>query len=147
MWTAGIQMKWICDHHSESQFKQLRNSPEKKKVFGGFSGIRTRGLCVRAAVLCQLSNEESYTGFESRWSSITQLLKLRFTAKVTYSFISKYKLHPTCLLINLWCANLKGAVTKFAKADNWSKQGTFSYKQGPNRIGIAANLRCNKSYT
>ena len=24
MWTAGIQMKWICDHRSESQFKQLR---------------------------------------------------------------------------------------------------------------------------
>ena len=25
MWTAGIQMKWISDHRSESQFKQLRN--------------------------------------------------------------------------------------------------------------------------
>ena len=24
MWTAGIQMKWVCDHRSESQFKQLR---------------------------------------------------------------------------------------------------------------------------
>ena len=23
MWTAGIQMKWVCDHRSESQFKQL----------------------------------------------------------------------------------------------------------------------------
>ena len=22
MWTAGIQMKWVCDHRSESQFKQ-----------------------------------------------------------------------------------------------------------------------------
>ena len=51
MWTAGIQMKWVCDHRSESQFKQLRNSP--KKVFRGFNGIRTRGLCVSAAVLYQ----------------------------------------------------------------------------------------------
>ena len=52
MWTAGIQMKWVCDHRSESQFKQLRKSP-KKKGFRGFSGIRTRGLCVSAAVLYQ----------------------------------------------------------------------------------------------
>ena len=22
MWTAGIQMKWVCDHRSESQFEQ-----------------------------------------------------------------------------------------------------------------------------
>ena len=29
MWTAGIQMKWVCDHRSESQFKQLRKSPKK----------------------------------------------------------------------------------------------------------------------
>ena len=40
MWTAVIQMKWICDHRSESQSKQLRNSP--KKSFRGFNGIRTR---------------------------------------------------------------------------------------------------------
>ena len=24
MWTAGIQMKWVCDHRNESQFKELR---------------------------------------------------------------------------------------------------------------------------
>ena len=54
-------MKWICDHRSESQFKQLRNSP-KKGGFRGFKGIRTRGLCVRAAVLYQLSYEDPYTG-------------------------------------------------------------------------------------
>ena len=34
MRTAGTQMKWVCDHRSESQFKQLRNSP-KKRFFGG----------------------------------------------------------------------------------------------------------------
>ena len=61
MWTAGIQMKWVCDHRSESQFKQLRKA-RKKKVFRGFNGIRTRGLCVSAAVLSQLSYEDPYTG-------------------------------------------------------------------------------------
>ena len=35
MWTTGIQMKWIRDHRSESQFKQLRNSPKKS-----FSGLQ-----------------------------------------------------------------------------------------------------------
>ena len=30
MWTVGIQMKWVCDHRSESQFKQLRQSPKKR---------------------------------------------------------------------------------------------------------------------
>ena len=35
MWTAGIQVKWICDHRGESQFKQLRNSPKKS-----FSGLQ-----------------------------------------------------------------------------------------------------------
>ena len=29
MWTAGIQMKWVCDHRSESQLKQLRKRPKK----------------------------------------------------------------------------------------------------------------------
>ena len=29
-------MNWVCDHRSESQFKQLRKSP-KKKVFRGFN--------------------------------------------------------------------------------------------------------------
>ena len=38
MWTAGIQMKWGCDH---------------RKGFRGFNGIRTRGLCVSATVLFQ----------------------------------------------------------------------------------------------
>ena len=30
VWTAGIQMKWVCVHRSESQFKQLRKSPKKR---------------------------------------------------------------------------------------------------------------------
>ena len=63
MWTAGIQMKWICDHRSELQSKQFRNSP--KKVFRGFNGIRTRGLCGRAAVLYHLSYEDPYSGKQS----------------------------------------------------------------------------------
>ena len=39
MWTAGIQMKWICDHRSESQFKELRNSPKKS-----FSGLQLSSM-------------------------------------------------------------------------------------------------------
>ena len=38
MWTAGIQMKWMCDHRSESQFKQLQNSL-KKRFFGASTGF------------------------------------------------------------------------------------------------------------
>ena len=30
MWTAAIQIKWVCDHRSESQFKQLRKSLKKR---------------------------------------------------------------------------------------------------------------------
>ena len=33
-----------------------------KKDFQGFNGIRTRGLCVSAAVLSQLSYEDPYAG-------------------------------------------------------------------------------------
>ena len=36
----------------------------RKKDFGGFNGIPTHGLCVRAAVLYQLSYEDPY--MESR---------------------------------------------------------------------------------
>ena len=34
----------------------------RKKVFRGFNGILTRGLCLRAAVLYQLSYKDPYTG-------------------------------------------------------------------------------------
>ena len=34
----------------------------RKKVFQGFNGIRTRGLCIHAAVLYQLNYEDPYTG-------------------------------------------------------------------------------------
>ena len=63
-----------------------KNSP--KKVFRGFNGIRTRGLCVSAVVLSQLSYEDPYTGGSPiYWAPeklffglFSQLLKLRFTA-------------------------------------------------------------------
>ena len=51
-----------CDHRS---YKDYRNCEvARKKVFRGFNGIRTRGLCVHAAVLYHLSYEDPYT--ESR---------------------------------------------------------------------------------
>ena len=43
----------------ESQFEQLRSGP--KKGFSCFNGLQTGGLCVRAAVLYQLSYEDPYT--------------------------------------------------------------------------------------
>ena len=58
MWTAGIQMKWVCDHRSESQFKQLRKSPKKISFCVSFlsrvdelnklAGLQHMGLlCIR----------------------------------------------------------------------------------------------------
>ena len=43
-----ILMKWICDHRSESQFKQLRNKVRK-------NGIRTRGMASAFAMQCSTS--------------------------------------------------------------------------------------------
>ena len=95
MWTAGIQMKWVCDHRSESQFKQLRKS-QKKKRFRGFNVIRTCGRCASAAVLYQPelwrpihwrpANLYPVEAPKSSFRAFSQLLKLRFTAMVTYSF-------------------------------------------------------------
>ena len=48
-------MTLICDYRSEIAWK---------KVFWGFNGIRTRGLCIHAAVLYQMSYKDPYT--ESR---------------------------------------------------------------------------------
>ena len=42
MWTAGIQMKWVCDHRSESQFRQLRKS-SKKKIIQDYSNVWSFG--------------------------------------------------------------------------------------------------------
>ena len=102
-WTAGIQMKWICDHRSESK-------QPPKKVSEGFNRIRTHSLCVRAAVLYQLSYEDPYTGGRSIYwvhqpmKGMKHIMKCcelleyklplpcnhrsesRFTAMVTYSF-------------------------------------------------------------
>ena len=63
MWTAGIQMKWICDHRSESQFKQLRNSP-KKRFFGASTGFEPVASALALQCSTSLSYEDPYT--ESR---------------------------------------------------------------------------------
>ena len=99
MWTAGIQMNWVCDHHSESQFKPLRKA--RKKGFWGINGIRTHGLCVSAAVLYQpelwrpmywsaalTQRPRVRVPLKPRnpfFRAFSHLLKLRFTAMVTYS--------------------------------------------------------------
>ena len=73
-------MKWICDHRSESQFKQMRKIA-RKKSFSGNSNEMSSG-----------SNPVEISGYFS------QLLKLRFIAMVTYSFHSvvnvRYELPP-----------------------------------------------------
>ena len=48
--TAGIQMKWVCDHRSESQFKQLRKSP-KKRISGLQRDSSPWPLCYRCSAL------------------------------------------------------------------------------------------------
>ena len=61
MWTAGIQMKWVCDHRSESQFKQLRKSPEKKD-FGASTGFESVASALALQCSTSLSYEDPYTG-------------------------------------------------------------------------------------
>ena len=54
-------VKTICDlNMGPSQLNRNLSKCEvaRKKLFRGFNGIRTCGLCVRAAVLCQLSYED-----------------------------------------------------------------------------------------
>ena len=64
LWTAGIQMKWRCDHRScyrnLSKVKFKRSTLKNREDFQGFNGTQTRCLCVRAAVLYQLNYEDPY---------------------------------------------------------------------------------------
>ena len=59
MWTAGIQMKWVCDHRSESQFKQLRESPKKR--ISGFKGFEPVASALALQCSTSLSYEDPYT--------------------------------------------------------------------------------------
>ena len=61
MWTAGIQMKWVCDHCSESQFKQLRKSP-KKEIFGASMGFEPVASALALHCSTSLSYEDPYAG-------------------------------------------------------------------------------------
>ena len=72
----------------ESQFKQLRSSP--KKVFRGFNGIRTRGLCVRAAVLYQLSYEDPYTGTRPIYQHVKGMKHIHFIYKILSASFIRY---------------------------------------------------------
>ena len=61
-WCEPREYKWneYVTIAVNRNLNNCENSP--KKVFRGFKGIRTRGLCVSAAVLSQLSYEDPYTG-------------------------------------------------------------------------------------
>ena len=132
MWTAGIQMNWVRDHRSESQFKQLRKSP-KKKVFWASTEIRTRGLCVSAAVLYQpelwrpiywrpanllssstrerneTQNEIMWTaGIQMNWvrdhRSESQFKQLRKSPKKRFSGLQR-RFEPVASALALQCSN------------------------------------------
>ena len=53
----------MCDHRSESQFKQLRNSP-KKRFFGASTGFEPVASALALQCSTSLSYEDPYT--ESR---------------------------------------------------------------------------------
>ena len=54
-------MKRVCDHRSESQFKQLRKSP-KKRDFGASTGFEPRASALALQCSTSLSYEDPYTG-------------------------------------------------------------------------------------
>ena len=63
MWTAGIQMKWVCDYRSESQFKKLRKSPENKG-FRGCDGHILISCSTQARKCLALSTQNSNPKFD-----------------------------------------------------------------------------------
>ena len=60
----------------------------RRKLFRGFNGIRTRGLCVRAAVLYHLSYEDPYTGGRQIYKYFDNYPAVFFQTPSTY--ISRY---------------------------------------------------------
>ena len=65
MWSSKL---WL-------RFKQSQIKPEE--CFRGFNRIRTRGLCVSAAVLHQLVYEDPYVDKVESWLIINQYLYVR----------------------------------------------------------------------
>ena len=59
---CGKQMKWVCDHRSESQFKQLRKSPKKKRDFGASTGFEPMASALALQCSTSRSYEDPYTG-------------------------------------------------------------------------------------
>ena len=78
------------------------NSPKKKNVFRGFNGIRTRVLCVSAAVLSQLSTGHmlisfvfpQFTSFHSVFHSFYGLMNsINWPASSIWVFIAQLGEH------------------------------------------------------
>ena len=80
-------LKWICDHRSESQFKELRNSRPKKR-FSGFQ--RHSNPCESWESTAALTQRPRKPFFRP---AISQLLKLRFTGMVTFIYIYSFHLY------------------------------------------------------
>ena len=58
----GLIMKWVVNCENTNEYENVTVAVAPENDFRGFNGNRTRGLCVRAAVLYQLSYEDPYTG-------------------------------------------------------------------------------------
>ena len=93
-------MKWVCDHRSESQFKQLRKIASFHSVFHSFHGLMNSINWPASSIWVFIAQrgEHCSANAEATGSNpveapknlffglFSQLLKLRFTVMVTESF-------------------------------------------------------------
>ena len=90
-WRELRKYKWI-EYVTIAVNRNLSNCEKaRKKGFRGFNGIRTRGLCVSAAALTQRPRVRiPLKPRNPFFRAFSQLLKLRFTAMVTYSIHNNF---------------------------------------------------------
>ena len=101
----------------------------RKKGFRGFNGIRTRGLCVNAAVLSQLSYEDPYTGdrpiywvhqpvkgmkHRMKWC---ELREYKWNEYVTENVPKRVILSRIYKQVRRWKSNCRHGETKFASSE------------------------------
>ena len=111
-WCELLECKWNADMTItvESRFKQYCQMA-RKKVFQGFNGSQTRGLCVCAAVLYQLNDEDPYTGsrpiywdinpwkeWNTEWNDVicrntneVKIWPLQWSARIHWCDLQEYK--------------------------------------------------------
>ena len=75
-------MKWVCDHRSESQFKQLRKSPKKKDFGASTVAIHCDGHTLISFVFPQ------FTSFHSIIKIVDRLTNMRLEFKNLHKFVT-----------------------------------------------------------